>query len=428
MHSQLIRFKRGQLLLVPLLATLLAACGAPQATNDTPQATAPAATAGPTAAPAPTSASQASVEPTAAPAPTSAPAPTEAPTGAPVAGVLPAPLYMFDSQQQIVRLEANGTTLAPVTREPAPIMQYDISQADGALLYVVGLQPQQKLVRVDARGGDREELLSGTLVGPAWAPDGQSYAIGWEDGPDGPGVYAAPASGGRPSRIVADLPRPKDGSRSGQSYHPLAWSPNGKQLLMMVVPDFGPDAPAGDIGVVGLAVTGDGARPIELVRSGGDPHMCLDPSWSADSAYVYCANYASSAGRPALWRIAATGGQPEVLLASAGDEFMDVFNARQIGDQLYAFVGTYKSGNPAPVYAMQRLATDGTAPAKLRDDAYDATAVLWSLWAPDGRGAVIQKAQDGQTGNALIWAPADGSSPVTLRAHAFGAPEWGALR
>ena len=152
MHSQLIRFKRGQLLLVPLLATLLAACGAPQATNDTPQATAPAATAGPTAAPAPTSASQASVEPTAAPAPTSAPAPTEAPTGAPVAGVLPAPLYMFDSQQQIVRLEANGTTLAPVTREPAPIMQYDISQADGALLYVVGLQPQQKLVRVDARG------------------------------------------------------------------------------------------------------------------------------------------------------------------------------------------------------------------------------------------------------------------------------------
>jgi Tol biopolymer transport system component len=417
MSVRSILFAYHRLLLVPLLAALLAACGAPAATNDAAQPTAPASTATPA--------------PTAAPEPTVAPAATSAPAAA---GVLPAPLYMFDDQQQIVRLEADGKTTAQITQEKEPIVQFSVSPADGAILYVVGqLGPQtqpttQRLVRVDAQGGNQVELLKGALFAPVWTPDGQRYAVTWQDGPAGTGVYAGPATGGDPAQLVADLPLPKDGAKPGLRYSPLAWSPNGERLLLTAVPDYGPDAPAGDVSVLGLAVIGQGGQVSTLVEPGGNPNLCFDASWSNDGAYVYCANYGAFGDQPGLWRIPAAGGKPEVLLAGKDGQQTDVFNARQIDGQLYAFVAQFENGNAAPTYAMERFGADGSAPARLRDDAYDTTAVLWSAWAPDGSGAVIQKAEQGQTSNALIWAPAGSGAPVTLGARAFGAPQWGVAR
>ena len=356
------------------------------------------------------------------PEPTSAPAPT----AAPVAGVLPAPLYLFSDQQQIMRLDQDGQSVAQVTQEKDVIRQFSISPIDGSLLYVVGQRPNQQLVRSDAQGGNRVELLKGSLFSPVWSPDGQSYAVAWEEGPAGAGIYTAPATGGKPALRVANLPRPKDGSKPGQSYAPLAWSPNGQRLLMIEVPDFGPDAAAGDISVLGLAVSSNDQAPVELVSPGGKPYHCFDPSWSADSAEVLCANYGASGGAPGLWRIAANGGEPEVLLNSQGsDEQLDVFNARQIGDQVYTFVGRFKNGTTQPVYTMERLGAAGTEPVRLRNDDFDATAVIWSLWAPDGRGAVLQVAEQNQASNALIWTPANGDAQVKLGARAFGQPQWG---
>jgi hypothetical protein len=51
-------------------------------------------------------------------------------------------------------------------------------------------------------------------------------------------------------------------------------------------------------------VLGADGKLTNLVRSGGDPYMCLDASWSGDGAQVYCANYGASGGTPALWRVA----------------------------------------------------------------------------------------------------------------------------
>jgi hypothetical protein len=158
----------------------------------------------------------------------------------------------------------------------------------------------------------------------------------------------------------------------------------------------------------------------------GWSHQYFDPSWSADSTHVYCANYNASGGKPALWRIGAEGGKPEVVIASQpGGEQVDLSNAREINGKLYAFVAKFKNSAFMPTYSMQRFKADGSAPEKLRDDAYDANAVTWSLWAPDGSGAVVQVAEEGQPANALIWARRTGAAPVALGSRAFGQPQWG---
>ena len=413
--------------LVPTLAIALAACGAPSASDTTVPPTAfatsvPAATAVPaTSAPEPTSVPAA----TAVPA-TSAPAPTAEP-----AALLPAPLYLLNDQQQLERVEADGKTAATITDEKEAIGQFSISPVDGSILYVVGQvgtrdQPaNQRLVSIDAHGGNRNELLKGALFAPAWTPDGQGYAVTWQDGPKGAGVYTGSAKGGAAELLVADLPRPADGATPGQRYSPLAWSPDGKRLLLAVAPDFGPEAPAGDVSVLGLGVTDQAGNVSTLVESGGNPYMCLDPSWSDDATQVYCANYGASGGQPALWRIAAPGGQPELLIVGKEGQTTDVFNAREIDGQLYAFVAQFMNGKEMPMYAMERFAADGSAPVKLREESLDSTAVIWSAWAPDGSGAVIQKPEEGQPSNRLIWAPVGDDLPTTLAARAFGAPQWG---
>lgn len=387
--------------IAPLLAAftmLLAACG------------------GPAAGPAPTA------------VPSSAPAPTEAPTAAPEpAGALPAPVYFFDEQQQIARLEVDGQTVTPITSEEGPIMQYSVSPADGALLYIVGERPAQTLVQADALGGNRVELLSGSLESPAWMPDGQGYAVAWAEGPDGAGVYRARGGNREVVGIVIDTPFQQDGQRAGVRYTPLAWSPDGSQLLLNAIPDFGPDAPGGDIAVVGRAVTLPDGPAVDLVRSGGDPYLCLDASWGSDGAHVYCANYGARGGTPGLWRIPAAGGEPEVLLPTAADgEQTDVFNAREFGGDVYAFVGDY-ANDAVPTYTMRRIPAAGGEPSEIRPDAFDINAVVWSLWAPDGSGALVQAVEEGQTRNALLWVPAEGE-PVTLGARLQGTPQWGVAR
>ena len=433
MNSRIGSLAYTKYVLVSLAAAVLVACGAPSTSNNTAPATAPASIDAPTTVPVATSAPAATAKPTSVPA-TTVPATSVPVPSAEPAALLPAPLYMLNEQQQIVRLEANGTTAAPITTEQDPIVQFSVSQASGAILYVVGQlgpldQPAtQRLVSVDAHGGSRVELLKGALFAPTWMPDGQRYAVTWHDAPAGAGVYVGSAAGGDPVQLVADVPFEKQSAKPGLRYSPLAWSPDGKTLLLAVAPDYGPEAAGGDISVLGLAVSNQDAEITTLLEPGGGANNCFDASWSNDGASIYCANYGAFGDQPGLWRLPAAGGKPEVLLAGTEGQQTDVFNARQIGGQIYAFVGQFGNGTSTPMYAMQRFDSDNSAPTKLRSDTFDATAVLWSTWAPDASGAVIQKAEEGQPTNALIWAPSGDGTPITLTARAFGAPQWGAPR
>ncbi|MFQ5340361.1 MAG: hypothetical protein ACE5F6_02315 [Anaerolineae bacterium] len=69
---------------------------------------------------------------------------------------LPAPLY-FLAGGQIHRLERDGVTLTQITDEPEPVIDFDVSLANGMVVYVSG----NNLIRADAYGGDPVVLVAG---------------------------------------------------------------------------------------------------------------------------------------------------------------------------------------------------------------------------------------------------------------------------
>lgn len=384
----------------------------------------------------PTSAPVATVAPTTPPA-TIAPAPTTAPTTAPTATlppaataapaaerILPAPLYLINEQQQIVRLERDGTTMATITNEATPIVQLAAAPIDGTLLYIMQGDQSNTLVQTDARGGQRTELAAGILSIPVWSRDGQRYALAWEDGPQGAGIYGARA-GEKPGLLLANIPFKAGNSTPGLRYTPQAFSPDGSRLLLATAPDNGPDAPAGDIAVLGAAVLASDGTATTLVGTGGDPYLCFSALWSTDGSQVICSSYGASGAMPALWSLPASGGKPTILLPPSSGQ-TDVFSVMPTSTGLYAFVGTAKTVGENVTYVLEQIDANGKA-SKLRDETFDINAVVWSVWAPDASGIVIQRAStDGSTSNQFVWLPASDAPAVELRLRGQGTPVWGA--
>lgn len=414
---------------VALISAALAGC-AGQSPAAVPTS-APAAT----AAPAPTTQPEATPAPqaTAAPAATAEPAATAAPataepaaTSAPAANaVLPAPLYLLNGQQQIVRLERDGATMAVISQESAPIVQMAVSPADGTIIYVVQQDKGGALVSTDPRGGKRAELAIGTISSPLWSRDGQRYAISWLNGPEGSGVYGG-KPGEKPSLLLASIPYDAQAQKSGMHYVPQAFSPDGAQLLLATAPDNGPDAPAGDISVLGAAVLGGDGKVAELVGTGGNPYMCFSALWSSDGSQVLCSSYGAFNGQPALWSLPASGGEPKILLAAGKDNGQaDVFSPIAAGDSIFAFVGVSPANASDISYTLQQIDASGTM-RKLRDEQFDSTAVIWSAWAPDASGIVVQRAGSDPSQNTFVYLPASGAAAVELKLRGQGTPVWGA--
>ncbi len=365
---------------------------------------------------------------TTAPAATAAPAPTNAPqaTGAPAGeNLLPAPLYLLNDKQQIVRLERDGATVAVISQESAPIVQMAVSPADGTIIYVVQQDKGGALVSTDARGGNRAELASGTISSPLWSRDGQRYAISWLNGPEGSGVYGG-KPGEKPALLLASIPFDAKANKPGMHYVPQAFSPDGSTLLLATAPDNGPDAPGGDIAVLGAAVLGSDGKVTELVRTGGDPYMCFSALWSSDGSQVLCSSYGAFNGQPALWSQPATGGEPKILLAAGKDNGQaDVFSPIAAGDKILAFVGQNTASSQNISYTLQQIDAAGKV-SKLRDEEFDSTAVIWSTWAPDASGIVIQRAGSDPNQNTFVFLPASDAAAIELKLRGQGTPVWGA--
>lgn len=212
---------------------------------------------------------------------------------------LPAPIYFIsNADQQLWRLERDGSTLRQVTRLSTPLDAYDVSPLDGMLAYITNNQ----LWLADADGGNPRLLVDGgacdsstiatywrrCLRGVVWFPNGNQLAIGLN------GV---------------NLVNPQDGSQFkialnqiDEYYTPVRVSPDGNYIVL------------------------------EAVSSSSTPYIAIVPIWGglvvARNAPACCqldftpngiylllgGNSLSNGSQPGLWRVNLNSGAVNILV------------------------------------------------------------------------------------------------------------------
>ncbi len=377
--------------------------------------------------------------PTVPPAPSDTPAPTEAPapaTDTPTATVappaaLPAPLYFIapsSTSDQIWRLERDAETLTQITHAAFAILDFDISPVDGSLAYV----SDNTLLKTDALGAGRVELVKGPLLGPIrdesyiageltaprWSPDGAHIAYGLN------GINIVASAGGASIVVQQNdpVPQPPDFlPPNARFYIPEAWSPGGDRLLAGV--SFWPEA--GGLSIFDRA----GGGQVDLTSPAGI--VCCNPSWSRDGASVYYASPYVGLISSGLWRADAASGESVTLISgeSAGTFRLIGWPKQTTDGRLHYFLattGSFPDGyTPLTMY---RAEADGVAgQTQLRTDAYVIAEVLWSS---DGSGAAIVDVTASTTSGAfaasgpLLYLKSDGSPALRL-ADSASVLRWG---
>lgn len=433
-------FKPHRQLPIVLLAALLSACGgsAPQAPATPPPA--PTTAAAQPTAPAPTAPQPtiAAAQPTILSEPTVAPSVMPEPTVAQLSGVvLPAPLLYTANEQgginQIWRLERDGKTRTMLVEEPpakdmVTIVEFAVSPANGALAYLVQETGGYTLVRTDADGKNRKQLLpTGGISQLRWSPDGTQLALSIGRAADATtglasGVYLIPAEGGEPKLLqasdkVKDATNPDPAARG---YSPEAWSNDGKAIILSA---FSQSVELCDVAVKYIA-TGD---LVVLQAPEGLHTACGSGVWdlASQNIYVGMSRPGSLAPIPGLWRATPTSGKtvPQIPGEPTKGTYNLVIAPQPLKDgTLNVFLATTKKieepGDnptaPAMQYAMLQLPADATASQKLRDDSF-ADLESRVLWATDGSGALIDQIADAKTATSkLVWVAANGAPLVEL--------------
>lgn len=369
-----------------ILALTLAACGQPSSPD------------APTATSAPTTPAAASEPTTVLAAPTDAPA---------AVGVLPSPLLFISDENDIARLEVDGTTIVTVVDEQELVIDFAVAPAGDMLAYLtIAEGTRTTLVRVSADGSGRAELARGVIRGMSIAADGSLQAGVLFDTTDAagaalqPGVWNFPADGGDPRLLIAATD-PLSDTTPGTHYQPLAWSPDGAWLLLRSTINMGPDGPGGDIGATGLALFDAGSgQARDLLPLGAEP-LCVVPVWGRDGASVLCANGAAiGPPTPPLWRLDLASGAQQPIIAD-GEPVDQALSPQDLADGIYVLVAESASGL-AQQFMPQRWAPDGTLVALLPqpiEAGYDG-----GLWAPDGSGVIVGRPAAGAN-RTIIWQP-----------------------
>jgi Tol biopolymer transport system component len=149
---------------------------------------------------------------------------------------------------------------------------------------------------VPSLGGTPRRLIL-NAEDPAWSPDGRSLA--YENTTNGT-LWISGLSGEN-ARQVTPAPGP-----AMQDSEPR-FSPDGRDLAFTIKSP----GPYGELEVVDLA--SGKVRPLTY-----DTALARSPAWSPDGRSIYFAS--SRGGSMNIWKIAATGGEPEQITAGQGDD------------------------------------------------------------------------------------------------------------
>jgi hypothetical protein len=352
--------------------------------------------------------------------------------------VLPAPLYFLDSPtDEIWRMETDGATVTQITDEDAPVIQFDVSPENGALVFI----SDNDLIRANAAGDERTMLVDGENVA-ASAEEGEEYiqqvreqirAVVWS--PDGSqiafaqgGIQVISSDGGEPELVlpnaIPDEEDPEIAFLSSVSYIPEAWSPDGTQLLINVL--LPPES--GGLEILSLE---DGSRKA-LTNPDDGSMACCYPSWSIDSASVYY-SVSNQFFTPGLWQAEAETGESETLIEGVNDQGtyrLIAYPRELVGFEGYLFSFATVTNDPdlndiMPLTMYRLVPGVMNEDTPLRMDSYKLGEVLW---AEDGSGAVIGDLTDfedtTETDPPLVWLPTDGSPAVRLNVSGYNL-RWG---
>jgi Tol biopolymer transport system component len=195
-------------------------------------------------------------------------------------------------------LRAIGPVIAPDGKWVAYVGTPDPARSDVYVQFIGG-GPAVNLTR----GVDLNIQNRTIIAGLGMAPDGAGIAFGlrplrnktFQTG----GVYVVPAPVGGPVRLATE------------GFAALRWSPDGKRVALVRA-----DPVAGDALVV---ADEDGQNAREVVPTSGSLHL-HHPAWSHDGQYIYFTRGVQVHTAPGLevWRVRATGGPTEPVVATQG--------------------------------------------------------------------------------------------------------------
>ncbi|MBV6391650.1 MAG: hypothetical protein KPEEDBHJ_00862 [Anaerolineales bacterium] len=358
-------------------------------------------------------------------APQTPPAPVDS-----APSLLPRSMYFLanDAAQfpQVFRLERDGRTITQLTFEPAKVTEYDVSPADGSVVFVSNNQ----LILISADGSNRRAIFDGGAVdennpfltrvnSPVFSPNGETIAFGHK------GLNFYSVASGQSNRVLEDS---LDDAGGGlviprELYWPEMYSADGGKLIITLGYYEGASS---------AIYYPNGGGLVRLANEQRGIICCGDYSLSADGSALYAASPTFGMFSAGMWRVDTNNGNVTALLLGDFDT-----NPAEVADnpfiapdgQLYYFHASIP--NPGdminrPALQLVRSAADGTTGRTvLRPETF--ALMNEALWAPDASFVIVANAPNEQVyfGGAAQLYYTDGQQAMIPLAPYAESMKWG---
>ena len=337
-----------------------------------------------------------------------------------VESVLPAAVYYLSGEAeraQIYRLERDGVTTFQLTAEAGGVEDYDVSDVDGAVIYLINNQ----LYRVNPDGSGRVLLVDGGPVDensdnyyyenrldtPRWSPDGTriAYFLG------GLNIYNV-GDGSSWMALQNKVETPDNGYTIPQELYFVGdWSPDGQYLMLNIGWYEG--------GTVAFYRLANGS----LIEANYPGIFCCYHNWTPDSQAVLIASDAIGMISSGLWRMDAVTGDVQTLLdtqaANGSYNFAAGPNQMPNGDLRYFYLNSPNIIEGNTSLQMMHSAADAVTGRQVLVG--ESMVIYEVLWSPEGSLALVvaQPTPDDQSyprrGTLKLVNPESGQVQVLLQ-------------
>lgn len=325
---------------------------------------------------------------------------------------LPRALYYLDGSDmaaQVWRLERDGVSRQLVSHEQNGVQDFSVSSVNGSLalvsnnsLTVMDAKGRNRYLVIEAQlGNSLESQYRNTVANPLFSPDGRMLAYALN------GIHLYDLVTGSDAHVVVNPGKESNDALSYATgrYQPVAWSPDGNQLLISMSYYEGYQ----------LAVIEPGSQQAPLLLAPGEA-LCCQFSWSADGGYILVANPLFGGTIPGLWifdaqtgvQISTISGHPEGGLTN----FVGWPYSYSTGKLAY-FLESVAGFTPLDTmrYSLVYKEQDVDLPKMLRSEEFSLKSALWS---PDGSFVLIVGNWEDEGIHLAIVRPGTGALKVLI--------------